>query len=243
MSYVLKLDNLCKRFGGVNAVSNVSFSIDSNQVMGIIGPNGAGKTTLFNLISGFLKPTEGRVFFYDREITGLKPHKIVRRGLARSFQIAESFPNMTVEETILISLFHAGRTGKKSLRELRNMASETLSPVGLSDKKQTRVKDLTQGELKMLDILRAAGTNPRLLLLDEPFAGLGFQEIRGLTNLISELGKSSTIIIIEHKLKELINLVARIIVIDFGQVIADDAPEEIVRNQKVIDSYLGEGEI
>jgi len=241
--FILRTLDLKKIFGGITAINNANVEITYKGVTGIIGPNGAGKTTFFNLLSGFLKPTSGKILYEHNDITHLKPHKIARAGLSRSFQIANLFPNMTIEETVLLPLLTSPNVIYKSIKDLRKRTDQLLQSVGLDQRKKTFVRDLTQGELKILDLIRAVSNEPKLLLLDEPFAGLGHQTILQLAQIIEELRKKTTVIIIEHRLRELLNLVDRIIVINFGNIIADDSPEQIIKNQAVIDSYLGKEKV
>jgi len=242
---LLEVKGLYKSFGGLTAISAVSFLTHSEEIVGIIGPNGAGKTTLFNLLTGFLKADSGEILYKGQAIGGLRPHKIARTGLSRSFQLARLFPNMTVEQTLIVPQYftHKGKN-KKSAEDIQAYCEKLLVNIGLQKKKDHLVKSLTQGELKLLDIARSLATDPDLLLLDEPFSGLGYRDIQPLTALILRLRDSGlTLMVIEHKLKELMSFVDRVIVINFGKLIADGSPQEIGKNKEVIKSYLGEEEI
>lgn len=227
MNAVLKVENLTKKFGELEAVSNVSFEVKEHECLGIIGPNGAGKTTLFNVISGFLRPTAGRVKFMDMDIVGKKPHELVKLGLTRTFQVIRVFKNLTVYENFLA----VTEKGEELMREL-----------GLSERSNYLAKDLPQGDLRRLNIGMAMATNPKLLLLDEPFSGLSPKEGSELGTIIEKLrSKGMTIVIIEHKLKELFTHVERVLVLNYGKLICEGTPEEVVKDTKVIEAYLGVG--
>jgi branched-chain amino acid transport system ATP-binding protein len=242
MSALLAVEDLNKRFGGLHAVKNVSFSLMAGTITGVLGPNGAGKTTLFNLLTGFLRADDGRVTFDEQSLVGLAPHRIVNRGLARTFQLARPFVGMSVAENIEVACLaprvsHSGRPRERALA----LADQ----VGLGDKAELDVDILPYGDLRRLEIARALATRPKLLLLDEPFAGLGAGEVERLAELIRALHKSEqlTILIIEHKLREFMQLVQEIIAMDFGEIIARGAPAAIVRHPRVVEAYLCTAEI
>ena len=238
---LLEVSDLTRRFGGLVAVKGVSFSVAAGEITGILGPNGAGKTTLFNLLTGFLAPDQGRVHFEGRDITGLARHRVVDRGLARTFQLARPFRGMTVAENVAVACLsprgrrHGGARWPARVRQV-------LLQVGLEGKERVAVEALPYGDLRRLEVARALATAPRLLLLDEPFAGLGASEIAPLAAVISRLcGEGLTILIIEHKLREFMRLVRRVIAMDFGEIVADGTPGEIVQHPRVVAAYLGGG--
>jgi branched-chain amino acid transport system ATP-binding protein len=224
---MLEVRDITKKFGEIRALNGVSFDVNKGEVLGIIGPNGAGKTTLFSVISGFIKPDSGSIELNGRNIVGKKPNQLVKMGLVRTFQIIKVFKHMTVEENIMAANFN-GKT------------SEILRSVGLWNKRNMLARNLSQGELRRLSIGMALATNPKILLLDEPFSGLSPKEAEDLDRIIRELNEYGiTQIIIEHKLKELFNLAERVVVLNFGKVLFEGTPEEVVRNEEVIKAYLG----
>jgi branched-chain amino acid transport system ATP-binding protein len=241
MSTLLDVQGLTKRFGGLTAVKDVSFSLAPGEIAGILGPNGAGKTTLFNLLTGFIASDIGSVVFDGHAIRGLAPHRIVNRGLARTFQLTRPFIGMSVVENVVVGCL-APRVRRDGPTESR--ARHMLDRVGLGAKADLPVDVLPYGDLRRLEIARALVTRPKLLLLDEPFAGLGTSEIEPLAALIRELHDSEglTILIIEHKLREFMQLVQRVIAMDFGEIIAVGPPQEIVRHPRVIEAYIGRTE-
>jgi branched-chain amino acid transport system ATP-binding protein len=241
MSALLEVAGLTKRFGGLVAVKDVSFTLAKGEIAGILGPNGAGKTTLFNLVTGFIPPDTGTVVLDGESIRGLPPFRIVNRGLARTFQLCRPFVGMSAQENVLVGCLGAGRHGSETAAA---RALELLGMVGLEHKARTPSELLPYGDLRRLEIARALATNPKLLLLDEPFAGLGTAEIEPLSDLIRQLHREQglTILIIEHKLREFMKLVMRVIAMDFGEVIATGGPEQIVRDPRVIEAYIGREE-
>ncbi|PKM82885.1 MAG: ABC transporter ATP-binding protein [Firmicutes bacterium HGW-Firmicutes-14] len=234
---VLEARGLTKRFGGLVAVSDVSLTINQGEFVGLIGPNGAGKTTLFNLLTGFHRPSAGTVVFKGEDITGLKTSGRVHLGLARTFQIVQPFPELTVSEHVQVGLLTNKR--KKQIN-VQQEIEEILNAVGLVEKSNDLAKHLSLGQLKRLEIARAMATGPSMILLDEPFGGLGQHEIAAIQELITDLQhKGVTILIIEHVLKAIMNLCQRVIVLNEGRILAQGTPEEIINNPEVVGAYLG----
>ena len=237
---LLSVKNLDKRFGGLHAVKDVSIEVEAGEILGILGPNGAGKTTLYNLLTGFIRPDNGQVLLDGQPLIGMTPHKVVGLGVARTFQLCRPFVGLTVLENVLVGSYGP----RVHTSDLRARAMQLLAQVGLSGKEDSPSELLSYGDQRRLEIARALATEPRLLLLDEPFAGLGSAEIEALSTLIRDLhrNKGLTILLIEHKLREFMQLVSRVVAIDFGQVIATGVPQEIVKNPKVIEAYIGKQE-
>ncbi len=234
---LLLVSSLTKHFGGIKAVDDISFSVKRGEVTGIIGPNGAGKTTLFNLITGFVRPDAGKITFKGRDITHESTANIVRSGIARTFQLVRPFLNLTVEENIKIPTI---LSSKKFSSSPEKIVKKVVEMVGLERKAGEKANTLTHAELKMLEVGRAVVTKPDLLLLDEPYGGLSRNELSTVTNVISRLSSEGiTILIIEHRLSELMKNVRRVLVMDQGKIIADGQPEEVVRINRVVEAYLG----
>jgi branched-chain amino acid transport system ATP-binding protein len=238
MADALVIQSLSKRFGGLRAVQDVSFTVKENETVALIGPNGAGKTTSFNLITGFLRPDQGSVSAYGREIVGLKPHDICARGLARTFQVAKPFGAMTVLDNVMTGAF----LRDKSAAVAREKAREAIEFVGLSAREQTAAKDLTTIDQRRLEMARALATEPRILLLDEVMAGLNPAEIDQAVALVGKLStRGLTIVIIEHVMRAILAVARHIVVLDHGQKIAEGNPQDVVANADVIRAYLGTG--
>jgi branched-chain amino acid transport system ATP-binding protein len=243
MGLILEVKNLTKKFGGLTAVNDVNFEIRRGEILGLIGPNGAGKTTIFNLISGFEKPNSGTIRFDGVDITGLKPFKIVNLGIARTFQLVKSFRYLSLLDNISVSCLSS--RGKEAWGELGTdeVASTILSSVGLVDKARLPPVILPHGDLRKLQIGKALGTNPELILLDEPFSGLTFEEKQVINKLIHRLlDEGVTIFITGHVLRELMTLVPRVIAMHRGRLITEGTPREVADNKVVREAYLGRGE-
>ncbi len=239
--HLLEVEDLTKSFGGLIAVKNVNFNVDEREIIGIIGPNGAGKTTLFNLITGYLKPDSGKIRFNGEEITGLPPYKIANKGLARTFQIVRPFRHLPTIANIMVAL--NSPRGKKRIEWVKTperKAMEMLEDVGLSEMMLEPAENLSHGDLKRLEIARAMALEPQIVLLDEPFGGLSPVETEYMVKSIQRMHLDGhTIVIVEHKLHALMKLVKRVIVMHYGEKIAEGSPEEIAKNDKVIEVYLG----
>jgi branched-chain amino acid transport system ATP-binding protein len=232
----LVIRGLNKRFGGLRAVQDVSFTVQEGETVALIGPNGAGKTTSFHLITGFHPPDSGSVLAFGREITGLKPHDICAHGLARTFQVAKPFGAMTVLDNVMTGAFLRDRHATVA----REKALEAIEFVGLSAKEKTAAKDLTTIDQRRLEMARALATQPRLLLLDEVMAGLNPSEIDQAVALVGKLSQRGlTIVIVEHVMRAIMAVARHIVVLDHGQKIAEGTPKQIVENPEVIRAYLG----
>ncbi len=243
MGVILEVKNLTKKFSGLTAVNDMSFEINRGEFVGLIGPNGAGKTTIFNMISGFEKPSSGTIRFNGQDITGMKPFKIVNLGLVRTFQLVRSFKYMTILDNINVSSL--SHRGKKIAKEygIDEYSSAILASVGLVDKARIPPIILPHGDLRKLQIGKALGTNPELLLLDEPFSGLSHEESISITNLINSLQSDGvTVFVTGHVLRELMHLVPRVIAMHQGKFIADGSPRDVANNKIVLEAYLGKGE-
>jgi branched-chain amino acid transport system ATP-binding protein len=249
---LLRVDHLTVKFGGLTAVNEVDFSIFPGEIVSLIGPNGAGKTTTFNAVTGFLSPTGGSIQFGGEELICLKPHRIAEKGITRTFQITSLFPGLSVQENIrtghhlqeretLWDAFLNTRRKRRVEEETLAKTAEILKFIGLEEKKEAIAGSLPYGDQRILEIGIALAANPKLLLLDEPSAGLNDSETRSMKDLIQKMReKSITIFLVEHDMKLVMGISDRIVVLNFGKKIATGTPEEIKNNPEVIRAYLGE---
>jgi branched-chain amino acid transport system ATP-binding protein len=230
-----------KKIGGLTAVNNVDLEIGNDQIVGLVGPNGAGKTTLINIISGITPPTSGKVSFCGEDITGMKAEQICRKGIAKTFQIAESFPDLTASECVMIGILFGNDTAP-GMKEAKAQALSILAEVNFPlEKAETLNRNLNVVELKRLQLARALASRPKLLLLDELTTGLNPKESKEAVELIRQIrNRGISILIIEHVMSVIMGVSDRIVVLDHGEKIADGRPYEVVNNQQVIDTYLGD---
>jgi len=248
MNELIATERLTKRFGSLTAVDQVNFQVNEGQVSGLIGPNGSGKTTLFNLLSGYFPPSQGRVTFQGQDLTGVPPHKRVVMGMARTFQLVSVFDSLTVWENLVlpsirskreelgVSRFFFCRSARKRIKADCEMA---LQWVGMQAKAFSPTSELSYGDKRMLEIAVALALKPRILLLDEPFAGLSDHEIGQALELIYKLKEEITIVIIEHKISKIVDLVKRLSVMNEGRIICEGSPEEVLADSEVRECYWG----
>ncbi len=234
----LKINNVTKSFKGLVALDNVSFCVEKAEILGVIGPNGAGKTTLFNLISGFSTPDTGNILFERKNLTSLKPHQISKLGIARTFQIVKPMKNLNVLENVMMGpLAHSC-----SLKEAETKAQNILELLGIPDKSLFLSENLSLPEKKRLEVARALATCPKVLLLDEVMAGLRPNEVDRMVSILKEINKQTglTILLIEHAMRAVMACCHKIMVLNYGEKIAEDTPKEIAKHPEVIRSYLGQ---
>jgi len=252
---ILEARGLYLSFGGLRAINNINLRVEEEEMIGLIGPNGAGKTTFFNILTGFLKPMRGDIFFRNEKITSLKPHEIAQKGIIRTFQITSIFEDWTLKENVMIgnylewkknsllgALFNT-QNHRKQNKMLESKAEELLEFVGLADKSNLLSKNLTFGEKRRLEIAVALASRPKLLLLDEPASGMNVEECFKFIELINDIRRKKciSVLIVEHNMKVVMQLCDRVVVLNYGAIIAEGKPVEITNNKEVISIYLGKG--
>jgi branched-chain amino acid transport system ATP-binding protein len=236
---ILRVEQVSKTFGGLQALQNVSFDLPEGQILGLIGPNGAGKTTLFNVVNGVFPPSQGKIFFRDDNITGMKPYHLARKGLARTHQIVKPLNELTVRENVMVGACF-GRIGE-NLRKASTTADDVLEFLGLTQRSDQLAGSLNVAQKKRLEMARALASKPYLLLLDEVLAGLNLSEITTMINTVRRIrDEGVTIVMIEHVMHALMNISDRVIVLDYGKQIAEGRPDEVAKDEKVIEAYLGD---
>jgi branched-chain amino acid transport system ATP-binding protein len=251
-NHILEAKDVSKNFGGIVAVQKVDFTIPEQAIVSLIGPNGAGKTTFFNLVTGIYEPSTGTILFNGKPLENLKPHEVTHRGIARTFQNIRLFSNMTALENVMVGEHHRLKAGmfgaifrppkvREEEKVARQRALDLLEYVGLGGKEDEFAKNLSYGDQRRLEIARALGTDPKLLLLDEPTAGMNPNETARLTRFIDKLrqDKKISVLLIEHDMKVVMEISDRVTVLNFGKKIAEGKPEDIKNNTEVIEAYLG----